>query len=236
MPAFVQALLTGNSKTSGTSLVLSGAVPVTAGNDIFVGFACDDGGSSFGITDNLGNTYALVRQEVLATFINTQLWRASNIAGGTLTTITVAWTTALTAKTAIAGEFSQLGPLRTTDGDTGTTPNERYAVRHATQPWLRGEFLIGAIGWEGPRTDDTVAQPQSFGSVIVGHDGTTGGAAASNIFVDLCYYMAPVDGNDDLPTHQFGIWNNQAVRNSAAAGAIYTEVPSLIVIGPTVDV
>jgi hypothetical protein len=239
MPAFVQALLTGNSKTSGTSLVLSTSspsqLPVTAGNDIFVAFACDDAGSAFSATDNLGNVYELVREEPFASFVKTQLWRAANIVGGTLTTITVSWTTALTAKAAVAGEFSLLGPLRATDGITIASPNESVAVAHARQPWFRGELVIGAMGWEGPNTDDTDPFDEAYGATIVGQNGTTGGSATSNIFVDLCYQMAP---RDSAPTQSYklAVFNNQAVRNNAAAGAIYTDVPSLSVIGPTVDV
>ena len=106
---FDQLLGSNQSKTAGVSLVISPvSKTVTVGKTIFVAFASDDVGSAFGITDNLGNTYAQVgTTEVVAGNVKTQLWRAPVTAGGSITTITVAWTTNITAKAAVAGERSE---------------------------------------------------------------------------------------------------------------------------------
>jgi hypothetical protein len=185
--AFVQALFTGQSKTAGTSLAITGSLTVTSGNFLAVAFASDDVGSGYSVTDNLGNTYTQAGSTITqAGSVKTMLFVAPVTTGGTLTTQTVSWTTNATAKAAVSGEFSGLGTTYQTNGlatagaftcqcFTGTPPD--------TIP--TGGIGIGACGWEGPNGDTITASGGA--TVLVGHLGTTGGGAVSNITAALVY-------------------------------------------------
>jgi hypothetical protein len=220
--AFVQALLTGQSKTAETSLSLNTATKtVTAGNDIFVAFAADDVGSDFSVSDNLGNTYALVKEQINAANVKTQLWRATIGGGGTLLDdITISWISNITAKAGVAGEFSGVGTLDGTMGLSGT--GQQFSVaRHEDTPWQNGDLLVGGGGWEGPGgdvlgEDSSGFTPSAEGEV--GQDGTTGGGAASNIVVNLIYAIAAANSvaNDALRS------TNDNIRDVATAGAVYS--------------
>jgi hypothetical protein len=110
--AFVQSLGENQSKTDETSIILTVAsLTVTVDNNIFVSFGSDDIGSGFSCVDNLGNTYTLVEEVINSGNCKVQLWRALITVGGTLTSITMSWTTNITAKCIIAGEFGPVGPI-----------------------------------------------------------------------------------------------------------------------------
>jgi len=224
--AFVQALLTGQSKTAGTSLVLSGSKTVTAGNTIFVAFASDDVGSGYSVADNLGNTYSVVEgPTVQSGAVKTTLWRAPITTGGTLTTITVSWTTNATAKAAVSGEFSGVGTLSTVGGGIASPANINcYSVYGKTVP--ANGLAVGAHGYETPTTDDIVCSGYSgtpqLTMVEVGQDGTTGSGAASNITAELGYAVGTT--TDSTGFYLFGADNTSSSRANAGAGGVYNPV------------
>ena len=216
MATFVQDLFTGQGKAAGTVLAISGSLTVTAGNYIYVAFASDDGGSGFGITDNLGNTYGLVKEQINTGNVKTQLWRAPITTGGTLTTITVTWTTDVSAKAAAAGEYADIGTERLTDG---VSANGSNATMIQSNTFFSGELWIGAIGSEGPEhatTDSSMGTPSQTIDVRLGSN-TTGGGAASNIGCSLVHALIGADSSAN-GTMLVGLG---ATRDYAGAGAIY---------------
>jgi hypothetical protein len=220
--AFVQSLGSNQSKAAGTSLAIAVAsLSVTVGNDIFVAFASDVVGTLHAVTDNLGNTYSLRRTDENPGQVRSQLWRSTITTGGTLTSITESWTTNITAKAMVAGEFSGLG---IEDGVTGNQNDlsENFTISQSLLTWQTGDLLVGAVGWEGPATD-AIAPTGTVGifSTIaeVGQNGTTGGGAATNITCTLNYYIAsanPGAGNSarDL--------NSTSARGNAGSGGVYS--------------
>lgn len=102
----VQVLLSGSQGSAGSSLVLSGSKTVTAGNQIYVFFVSDKNITAT-VTDNLSNTYSLLADgdgSVGAPSVKPGVYRATNITGGTLTTITLSHG-ATFARVAVALEF-----------------------------------------------------------------------------------------------------------------------------------
>lgn len=59
-------------------------------------------GSAFSATDNLGNTYSLRKELIKAGQVKSQLWRSTVTNAGTLTSVTISWTTNVTV-------FSRVG-------------------------------------------------------------------------------------------------------------------------------
>ena len=225
---FDQLLGSNQSKTAGTSLVISPASKtVTVGKTIFVAFASDDGGSAHGITDNLGNTYSLVKEQINTANVKTQLWRAPVTTGGSITTITVAWTTNVTAKAAVAGEYSGFGTLRLTEGNNGAATT---TVAITSSTFFNGELWVCALGVE----DDVASSvggsagdpPQT--PVSAGTDGTTGGGSASNISVALGHILINADSTSNAGL----IGSNSGSQDNAGAGAIYSAAAAAGILPP----
>lgn len=225
---FDQFVGSNMSKTSGTSLTISpSSITVTSGKTIFVAFASDDVGSGFGITDNLGNTYTQVGSTATnAGNVKTQLWRAPVTSGGSITSIVIAWTTNITAKAAVAGEFSNFGSENLTDTDTNTA-NTVYGPGGpgASDGFAcaDGELWVGAIGWEAPNGDDLISTPGGSGpngDAEAGQNGTTGGGTASNITAQLVYALNTTTASGT--SCELGGFNNtSSTRDGAGVGAIY---------------
>lgn len=221
--AFVQSLGSNQSKTAGTSLAIAVAsLTVTAGNDIFVAFEADDVGSGFSCTDSLGNTYSLRATGTLAANCKCLYFRSTITTGGTLTSITVSWTTNITAKALQAGEWSGVGTERGTD--TGTNPsisNNLTIVAGNVVNFFTGDLLVGGCAWERPNSDDlSVVGVLTAGTgVEVAQDGTTGGGAASNICGHLGYSIAT--GNGTTSSQELRSTNNTTVADAASAGGVY---------------
>lgn len=221
MVAIATQLLGSNqSKTADVSLAISPASKtVTVGNYIFVAFASDDVGSAFGITDNLGNTYIRIgNQAVTGTQVKTTLWIAAVTIGGSITTITMSWTTNITAKAIVAGEFGNFGPLRLTEN----LGNVATQTSGSSFTFTNNELWIAALGVE-----DDVASTLSVGgtptqtAVDMGSNGTTGGLSDTNISVTLSYVLINANSSVNTAFTQ----NNSGVQGCAAVTAIYNPTP-----------
>jgi len=213
----VQALFSAQNKTSDNSLVLSGSKTITVGNDLFVAWAGDTGGSAYGCGDNLGNTYSIIQETLNAGAVRTILFRAPITVGGTLTTVTVSWTTNITAKGATIAEFSGVGQSRTlATGTTGSGTFVAATVGGETLPV--GGLAIGALGVEAPNTFTAVsAGTPAVTSVNAGQTNTSGGSTASNIGVGLYYAIGPTTE----PSEFFQLAGTSVSANNAGAGGIY---------------
>lgn len=215
---FNQLLGSNQSKTGAASLVISpSSKTVTVGRTIFVAYAGDNGGSAFGVTDNLGNIYSLVKEQIQTTGgVKTQLWSAPVTTGGSITSITISWTTNVTAKAAVAGEFSNFGSLRLTSSNTNTISSNTAIQLNSS---FVGELWVGAHGVEDDVAFNVGGTSCNDSRTIVnaGSDGTTGGGSASNISVAMSYMLMDADGtNCSLLLTQTG-----GSQNGAGAGAIY---------------
>ena len=220
--AFVQALFTGSSKTAGASLAITGSKTITVRDTIFVAFASDDVGSAYSVTDNLGNIYTSVKEQVNTGAVKTRLWRAPVTVGGTLTTQTISWTTNATAKAAVSAEFSGVGSQI-----AGSPVGTNTSVAGSVFPIIStdalntpaGGLAVGAAGFEAPSDDATPTWSISATTDVISNatiTGTIGGGATSNISVSLIYTLGPVTN-----TQIVKIDSGRTTRNGAGAGAIY---------------
>jgi hypothetical protein len=179
--ALVQVLFVGQSKTSAASIAITGSKTITLGNTMFVGWAGDLGGTAFGCTDNLGNSYAVVHAVTNSNGVETRLFKATVTAAGTLTTQTVAWTTNLTAKVAESAEYSGVGEVTAVGGTTGVS-SAIGCSSHRTVP--TGGIVIGMAGHEQdtiPTASGSGGDPGLTNSLVGTGINTTGAGAASNI-------------------------------------------------------
>ncbi len=214
--AFVKQLGTNQSKSAGTSLVISpSSKTVALGNTIFVGFAADDVGSAFSINDNLGNTYSQVKEQINTGNSKAQLWKAPVTSAGSITSITISWTTNITAKAAVAAEFSDVGTLRLTDGQNNTA-DTIFGIPSQTEN--NGELWLSVVAWECDVTDSLSAEGSAGTPTSAGKQGTTGGGAASNITALLSYSLP----STTTAARSLGSFNaTSSSRDGAGAGAIY---------------
>lgn len=212
--AFVQSLLQGSSKTSGTSLVLSGSKTLTVGNTVYVAFAMPGGTGTVSCADNLGNTYTPSVRIDASLNVSAMIYRCDVTTGGTLTSQTVTHPSS-TPRAAISTEFSGVGTTNNTDSaaGSGTLITAYPGSPPASIAQIVGNLWVGVFGWQGPVTDgfsvDTAAVAALEPTV---EQGTTGQSAGSNISVGFLYYINTSTDQGRL------IGDLGTGRNSAGAG------------------
>lgn len=209
------------SKTAGTSLAINPAdITVATGDDIFVGWAGDVGGSAFGVTDGGTATISWTEERVQTqgSDVEVRLWRGNVTAGGSLTDLTIAWTTNLTAKAAVAGWFSGVGTQDANYGGDDIGGNSVAATIAGT--WQIDDLAIAACGIEGAQDAETVTAGafSDGGGTMVGQNGTTGGGAAANIVAALGYQVTTTNRSASAAIG-FTFTNT---RDASAAGAVYS--------------
>lgn len=221
--SYVQNLFTGQNKVSGASIALSGSKTITVGNTMFLAFASDTGtGSEVAATDNLGNTWSLVKSNVSGSAVYTALLSAPVTAGGTLTTVTISWVTAVVAKAAVCGEYGSVGTLNATDSRAGSGA---VLGNFFTQTLITGDMAIMSGGLEGVSTLAGAASGSSSQVTVVRlQNGTSGGGATSNIQAVLVDLIA-TSGNT-LTQSQFA--TSAGSGTTVGASAYYSpSVPQL---------
>src|SRR3972149_4274274 len=216
---FDQLLGTNQSKTAGTSISISpSSKTVTVGKTIFLAYAGDDAGSAFGVSDNLGNVYTLQKEHRNVNSVKTQLWSAPVTVGGSITTITISWTTNVTAKAVVAGEYSGFGTLRVVSGGIsgGTT------VVPISNSFFTNELWIAAIGVEDDIPDSVSGTTGTPAQTLAecGKIGTSGGGSATNISVTLGHILITANSTSN------GAFTGTASgsQDQAGAGAIYNAI------------
>lgn len=203
--SFVKDVATANSKTSGTTLVLTvPAAGVTAGNSIIISvvydFSCYSSLPSLtnqisSIVDSAGNSYIRDASNDNANpaasdcasstaTIRTEVWSVQNIAAlSSGNTITLTWSAAVVAKAANASEFSGIAPISPLDRSSSSTGTSTAPASSTTTTTSQAkEVLIGIIAVEGPLGDIFTAGTNYTANPPTA-DGTTGGATASNVTV-----------------------------------------------------
>lgn len=184
------------SKTAGTSLVIDPVdITVATGDDLFMGFYSDDAGSAHGVTHagSASITWTQEGEEINVGVVKTQLWRGAVTAGGTLQSVTISWTTDVTAKGAVIGWYSGVGTrddLVIHQTDTGTSMN---VYLESDGGWQIGDLVIGACGVEssnGFTMTTTETGTWTAAPTMVGQGGTTGGGSATNVCGNLGHGIA----------------------------------------------
>lgn len=223
---FVQSLFQGADKTSSNQLIIGVSRTITAGDDVFIAVATDPQAGSMVVTDNHASspTYSLVRRETQTGDVESALFRSANYPGGSVSQWTLTLGNAVTARAMCGAVWTNVDDEIGTDAAQASNNAECLAVQHANQPWLSGDLVIGAFGFEGPTGDThsatfTGSFTTSQGNLVFA-PGTTGGGAAGNITCCLAYGIATADsttGDDASVT----AGNN---RDNTGAGAVYREV------------
>lgn len=178
---------TATSKTAG-NLTLSN-VSVTAGATLVVCWNCDttiiptisyDG---VNLTDAISTTYGI------GGILSAGIAYLSNVTGGTGDLVMGTSTTAK-AMAAIQLDSLAASPLDKTvsDGGNSTTPSSGATATTAQAD----EILIGAIGTNGPSGDAAGSWSNSF--TAGQRDGTTGGAALTNVTISEGYRIVTATG------------------------------------------
>jgi hypothetical protein len=161
-----------------------------------------------------------------------RLNRGDVTSGGTLTSITMNWTSSVTAKAIVIGIFSGVSSTKVGEASDTNASSTAVAAVLAVNPtfvWHAGDLLVGAVGYEGPGTDDLTCAEQN-GSTLSsvteeGQDGTTGSTADTNITCELVWAIATATANFSGGDDQILTTNNTAARANAAYGLAYTAAP-----------
>lgn len=185
---YIQAVGSNQSKTSGTSISISSlSLSVAAGDDIIVGWAGDTGYGNINTPTHTGTatiTWSSYDGSVNAGNVAAFLLRGRVTGAGTVTAITVSWTTAITAKAIVAGWYRQLDTTTGFGSDTVDAGSASFSAFIDCTSRDTAGLAIGVLGFEGPNGDTyTISQnPAGHGTpTTVGKNGTTGGGASANI-------------------------------------------------------
>jgi len=177
------------SKTAGTSLTITPtSFTVASGDDLFVVYAGDPAGSAFGVT-HAGTatiTWSQRKDQLNGSGTSgarTQLWRGTVTGAGTVTSVTISWTTSITAKCVFLMWFSGVGTERATYGVNTTTTVTPIT---STASYTTGDLLVFGAAEENTFTGGRFFCDYKNGAAktsgAVGADnGTTGSGAATNI-------------------------------------------------------
>ena len=195
---FVQNLFSGSSKATGPSVILSGSKTVSAGNTIFVAVGSTNTGETVTVTDNLGNSYSMVKAGATSNALS-RLYRADVTNPGTLTTITVTQSPSWNILAAIAVEFSAVGTVRFTGESLGGSSAVANAYpggnNSSGSSYIASDLWIGAFAQNSQNTFAVETGGIALPALEPTPEArTTGGG--SNIAVGLLYYIsaAPQSG------------------------------------------
>jgi predicted phosphodiesterase len=179
--SYIMDIGTATAQTTGTTLVITTTDAVAEGDDIIIAYATyGDPNYEISIADDAGNDYEQVAMSINYQHGRTYLFAAYDVnalPSGSEITITH---TSVAARAAVASVFRGLADVDPLDKvlvnpnnstlDASTTPS----VGPTDTTTEANELLIGAIGTEGPVTDDPGIWENSF---IAGQREGTDGAS-----------------------------------------------------------
>jgi hypothetical protein len=183
-----------SSKSAGTTLALSPS-GLTANNTILIAFSMDSATGTVSCTDNatIPNAYTVdvdVNGGGTGTTCRTCIIRANLVTITSLTTITITHPS-VTARAAVASEFSGIDLLTPLDKSAGVAGSSTAASSGATAATtVADEVIWGAIGREDDITGTpfgTIGTGMTPDQIVILSQGTTGGGAASNMSVLSMY-------------------------------------------------
>jgi hypothetical protein len=229
------------SKTSGTSITVTPTSFTVAGGDtLFAGIGTDTGGTAYGIahTGTAAITWTTRKDQALGSSARAILFRGDVTGAGTVTGVTVSWTTAVTAKALCLAWYSGVGNEANTYSVTGTaSSNDMTGASYNVGDLVLGvcasesTYSAGGNGTYGNGSGGYVV------TTLASQNGTTGSGSASNMqcCITWCASAFTVVGTGTIsPT--FSIPANAAsvgVVHPAAAAAATTPTP--VVIGTSVQ-
>ncbi|MBW2437899.1 MAG: hypothetical protein JRF29_11510, partial [Deltaproteobacteria bacterium] len=208
----VQDIGTYSLTTNGTSISLT--VPaggVAAGNSIIITFAMSDQTGTVGCADQAGNPYTVDVDVSLNNAVRTVVCAAHDVSALSSGQWIQVTHPSVGDRNIYAGEFSELATSSTLDQATSNTGNATAMTSGSVTTTVPNELLIGAIGVQGPTSDNFV-----HGS---GWTGLTE-AGTSNITLNSQYQIVSATGSYNA--------NGTNPRQKYAAGiATYVEAPYL---------
>lgn len=186
--SFVQNVGKASTKTTGTTMQITVANPVTVGNTLIVRVSQDYSASAPTVSDSKGNVYTRDRTakntgDTIRASIYSSPVTVGLVAGDTIT-ITSA---SVAARAAIVDEFSGLLTASTLDQQNGTsgestTPGTTISIT-TTQA---DELVLGFVTTEGS-VEDTFTEDGLGQFSSLTREGTTGGVDDTNITVNGGY-------------------------------------------------
>ena len=172
------------SKTAGTTLV-RGLSSIGAGTLCVVFFAMDNAAGTVSCADDAGNTYAVAADVTNASGVRTVILYAMNCAALSAGNITITHPS-VTARSMVYATWSGAATSAALDAsNTGTTTGSTATTSNAATPSEAGELIVGVTGAEDTNTTGAPTEP-AWATAGQKH-GTTGGGAASNIYVNAAY-------------------------------------------------
>jgi hypothetical protein len=214
---FINFIGKSQTKSAATTEVMSGGEitngVVSTGDTIFVAHAADTGGSAYSCAcAGATVTWTLEEEVNNSGNVRTILFRGDVTSGGTITSITVSWTTNVTARGMVAGRFRFTGTRSDVGGGTTATSSQATGILNKAVP----AFGIGVFG--GGFEDNVVPSGQNvFGGSFVDGIATSGSGAASNIGVGLGYVANPAASASGILSG--GV--TSASADNAGAGGVY---------------
>jgi uncharacterized repeat protein (TIGR02543 family) len=187
--SFIGSIGTATANTTGTTLVITPAASVTAGDDIIVTFASDPSQTyEISVSDNAGNTYYQVASSTSSGNLRSYIFAAYHVNALTTSNAITITHTSVVARAAAANVFRGLAPAGALDQNhigykTATTTPTSGSIT-TTQA---DELLIGMVGTEGPIGD--AAGSWGLGWSTGSRVGTTSGTADANITMSMGYQI-----------------------------------------------
>ncbi|MFN8642759.1 MAG: hypothetical protein U0802_14310 [Candidatus Binatia bacterium] len=218
--SFVQGIDAQQSKTAGTSIVLTvPAAGVGAGHSVLLALTMDAAAGTVSAADSAGNVYGVDVDVTNGTRIRTVVLSAHNVAalaGGSTISVTHP---SVTARALSGSEFAGLLGSGALDQINSQVGNNGTALTSGATPVTSqaDELVFGAIGVEGPSTD-TFTPGASF--IALAAAGTTGPPGASNVTINPEYRIVAATGA--YAADGTGSTN----RNWAATVASYRAAPT----------
>jgi hypothetical protein len=212
------------SKTAGTSLVVTTNAAVAAGDDILVTFATDPAGAVSSVSDSALNTYNQVVDVTNSGNVRTIILAAYNVtalSGGSTITINHASVTARSAVVSVFRGLADSAVLDQTKTATGTSAAVSSGSTGTTTQ--ADELLIGAVGFEGPNNDAPSVWQNSFtfGPRLGTNFGDCTGGDATDVTVQLGWRIVGSTG-----AYQAQIVNQNTTRDWAAGIATFKAGPA----------
>jgi hypothetical protein len=186
-----------NSSTA--NLVVTTTADVTAGDDIIIAYASDPSQDlNIAISDDAGNTYQQAAMAINVGNLRTYIFTAYNVnalsSGSNITiTQTVYSSTAVAARAAVVSVFRGLAPSGALEQSCVSSSSSTSPSSGAATTIQADQLLIGAVGTEGPGTDNAGTWSNSF--TAGPRAGTTATTTDAEITVSMGYRIVSSAGS-----------------------------------------
>jgi hypothetical protein len=180
-------------------LVVTTTAAVQSGDDIIIAYASDPSQDlNIAISDGAGNTYQQAAMAINVGNLRTYIFAAYNVnalsSGSTITiTQTVYSSTAVAARAAVVSVFRGLAPSGALEQSCVSSGSSTSPSSGAATTIQADQLLIGAVGTEGPGTDNAGTWSNSFTEGP--RAGTTATTTDAEITVSMGYRIVSSAGS-----------------------------------------